>query len=254
MAAPAAFPPKLADQLLSNDKATRLKAVDVFNSMPSDAKFKLVPDFMVALSSEDPKVRARAEKILKVLGVTPNQQAADPKALLQREREKLPDAPAVETVAVAPAQATGFDRTAAAEQMRLAKQEEFADLKAILAEEKGSSGYLDALGVREDDGIRSGMKSPILEALQDTDPFMRQRAARRLGEVRPPPLEAIPLLIPMLSDPDKDVRSAAAGALGGFGPDAREAVPALIRLLADGDPGVRQIAADAIRQIQPGYR
>src|SRR5688572_25663810 len=82
-------PPKLAEQLLSSDQSVRLYAVSVFNKMPAEAKYKMVPDFMVALSSEDPEVRERSSKILAALGVKTAGQTPDAQSVRQ-DKKALP--------------------------------------------------------------------------------------------------------------------------------------------------------------------
>jgi len=233
-------PPKLAEQLLSNDSDVRLKAVDVFNKMPSDAKYKLVPDFMVALSSEDPAVRARATKILNILGVKPAEQATEAQKSLEKEKQEL-----------SASQKDG-DRTKAFEEIQSGKSDGYDEMRKSLISEKEIVGFNDPTELRGQSGSAAAAY-PLMEALKDPDPVMRTRAARRLGELRPAPVDAIPLLADMLTDKDRDLRLAAAGALGGFGPDARSAVPALMRALNDEDAGVRQIAGDALKQIQTAY-
>src|ERR1700690_387933 len=70
---------KLAEELLYGDAPTRKKAVQEFNKLPSDAQERLVPDFMVALSDDDPEVRKIASRILKAMGVTTASQIPDAK-------------------------------------------------------------------------------------------------------------------------------------------------------------------------------
>lgn len=233
-------PPKLAEQLLSEDSATRLKAVEVFNKMPSDAKYKMVPDFMVALSNEEPTVRARAAKILNILGVKTPTAAPEAQKTLDQEKKELG------------ASQKDADRAKAFDEIQGGKSDGFDDMRKSLEEEKQAAGFADPRELRGQSGSAAAAY-PLLEALKDPDPTMRTRAARRLGELRPAPIEAVPLLAEMLTDKDKELRTAAAGALGGFGPDAREAIPALTRALADEDPGVRQIVGDALKQIQSAY-
>src|SRR5437870_3228473 len=60
---------KLAEKLLYGDQATRVDAVREFNKLPPEAQYRLVPDFMVALTDENPEVRQVASRILKAMGV-----------------------------------------------------------------------------------------------------------------------------------------------------------------------------------------
>ena len=224
-------PPKLGEQLLSSNRETRLKAIDDFNKLPSEAKYRLVPDMMVGLTDEDPEVRARAAKMLKVLGVSPDGKPPDARQLKsQAESDK------------------GLDPDAAMKDIQSAKDKGFPDLKHELDQEKKAQGGMDAADLKSDHEVTGG-PSPLLEALKDPDPTMRARAARHVGAMRPPPVDAVPILAQMLTDKDTEVRASAAGALGSIGPAAQPAIPALTRALADADPGVRQIVGDALKQI-----
>jgi hypothetical protein len=224
-------PPKLGEQLLSSNRETRLKAIDDFNKLPSEAKYRLVPDMMVGLTDEDPEVRARAAKMLKVLGVTPDGKPPDARQL---KSETATD--------------KGLDPEAARKEIQNDKDQGFPDLKHELDQEKKSQGGMDAADLKSDHDVTGG-PSPILEALKDPDPTMRARAARHVGAMRPPPVDAVPILAQMLTDKDTEVRASAAGALGSIGPAAQSAIPSLTRALADADPGVRQIVGDALKQI-----
>src|SRR5450755_1598777 len=68
---------KLAEQLLFGDQPTRNQAIKDFNKLPSDAQERLVPDFMVALTDDDPQVRKIASRILKAMGVKAEGQIPD---------------------------------------------------------------------------------------------------------------------------------------------------------------------------------
>src|ERR1019366_10191296 len=73
---------ELAKKLLYGDSSARTEAVNEFNKLPSEAQYKLVPDFMVAMSDPDPDVRKVASRILKVLGVKTEGQIPDAKSEL----------------------------------------------------------------------------------------------------------------------------------------------------------------------------
>ena len=225
----------------------RLKAVDVFNKMPAEAKYKLVPDLMVAMSHEEPLVRGRAAKILGALGIkTDGGMMPDAKQALPEEKKALPEVPV-------PASPVAQESELTLEEIRKDKPKDaYSDLRDQLKKEKEDAGFADAKELRGQSGF-SAAAYPLLEALKAPDSTMQIRAARRIGELRPPPAEAIPLLEKMLASPDKEARAAAAGALGGFGLDARSAAPTLMSLLRDEDKGVAQIAADALKQIQEGH-
>jgi HEAT repeat protein len=132
---------------------------------------------------------------------------------------------------------------------------------------------LKADSVMEDWARLAGLK-PLIAALGDEDPFVREAAATALGEIGEPAVEpliaalgdedrnvrsaaakalgrlgnarAVEPLIAALGDEARDVRSAAAGALGRFG---EPAVEPLITALGDEDPLVRNVAAEALGRL-----
>ncbi len=229
----AAKDPSLADRLLAGDSATRLDAVHEFNRLPRDAKYKMVPDFMVALSDENPDIRQRAGKILQAMGVSMDPKSPDAKRSLSSEKTESRTA----------------ERKKALKEVEHAKGEAFPDLKKELEAEKQNSGFLDASLLKSDQEI-TRTPSIILDSLKDPDPWVRSQSARRLSTIRPAPVEAIPTLIGMLSDKETESRRAAVAALGSFGHLAREAILPLNAALSDPDPDVRTLAADALKQIQ----
>ncbi|MGH7254603.1 MAG: HEAT repeat domain-containing protein [Nitrospirales bacterium] len=89
----------------------------------------------------------------------------------------------------------------------------------------------------------------LLEALQDRDAGVRQRALAGLGEQAD--LRALPAFrARLLHDPDAGVRSEAAFRLGKLG--GKDSVPTLRTALKhDPDPAVRRWAAWALRQLSP---
>ena len=85
----------------------------------------------------------------------------------------------------------------------------------------------------------------LLQALHDSDPRVREAAARSMGALSAAGEGGESELVALLSDPDILVRHAAAQALG-----AREETPALMSaltgLMTDPDPTVRQAAVHAL--------
>ncbi len=121
-----------------------------------------------------------------------------------------------------------------------------------------------------------------IQLLGSHDSIDRLGAARTLGQIGPPAVEAVPNLIKalmdavpemrkwplralrmiglkqkaniltvlaMLNDTRKDVRSAAAMAVALIGPEAKDAVPSLIEMLTDTDLILRSAAATALAKI-----
>jgi HEAT repeat protein len=88
--------------------------------------------------------------------------------------------------------------------------------------------------------------APLIEALADADPTVRQRAAWSLGEKEDP--EALKALVARLRDDDPGVRGMAAWALGEI--KDRRALPALLMARHDPDVYVRDMVARAIGEHQ----
>lgn len=115
---------------------------------------------------------------------------------------------------------------------------------------RGSFSFLHA-GVSQTADIEMAIP-PLIKALKDSDPEVRQKAANALGAIGPAAKAAIPSLIHALGDKNWALRAAAAGALGGIGPQTKEVVPSLIRVLKeDRFDEVRWSAAVALAVIGP---
>jgi HEAT repeat protein len=94
--------------------------------------------------------------------------------------------------------------------------------------------------------------SPLLEAISDPEPSVRQVAVFAFRATLPDPDIAVPALINRLrNDEDKGVRIAAAACLSKFGPRAREAIPALEEAAEDSDPILRDVAEEVLERIAP---
>jgi HEAT repeat protein len=63
--------------------------------------------------------------------------------------------------------------------------------------------------------------------------------------------KVVPALVNALSDTNFFIRLVAANGLGRFGTNAQQAVPALARLLSDPDSRVRRVATNALKKIDP---
>lgn len=87
---------------------------------------------------------------------------------------------------------------------------------------------------------------PLLLAVRDPQPVVRQLALWGLSEMRFP--ETAAAVAAMLADPDARVRAEAAGALGDMG-ETRWLAP-MIAMLSDGDPVVRRRAAHALGDLR----
>jgi HEAT repeat protein len=92
---------------------------------------------------------------------------------------------------------------------------------------------------------------PILgQLLEDPGADVRRTAALSLGKIAHP--EGIPPLINALRDEDPQVREYSAWALGQMGPDLSDkAVFGLINALGDDVPAVKHAVASALGQVEP---
>jgi HEAT repeat protein len=88
------------------------------------------------------------------------------------------------------------------------------------------------------------------EALHDSDPKQRKRAAFTLGNIGPSDPAGLPALIGALEDKDAGVRREAILALVKFGLEAKSAVPMLAKLRQnDRDAQVRKYAGMALEKL-----
>lgn len=102
--------------------------------------------------------------------------------------------------------------------------------------------------------IGDTMAEPFLVgALDDSDPVVREAAARALGQLPSFGESSVHGLAALLEDADASVRRAAAVALGQAG-DAQTAVDSLIRLLASSDAALRRSATHALLYVEASNR
>ncbi len=239
---------ELAKKLLYGDSYARTEAVKEFNKLPSEAQYKLVPDFMVAMSDPDPDVRKIASRILKAMGVKTEGQIPDAKSELPPRPTQTSDEE--KWAEEKKMKESNSDKWGDLKKMKGEESGHYADLKDQVEQEKKGQVSLDASSLLKDSQDTSSPLAAVVASLKDPDPWVRAQAARRLAMVHPAPMEAIAPLIKMLGDKETESRRAAAAALGSFGPLAKDAVMPLNAALSDPDPAVKQIAADALKQIQ----
>jgi hypothetical protein len=91
----------------------------------------------------------------------------------------------------------------------------------------------------------------LIDALQSNQEFVRETAAKALGEIGPQARGAVPSLIEMLKKDDWKDRQRACQTLGRIGREARPAVPALQEAVKDKNSEVRESAAWAFVRIDP---
>jgi HEAT repeat protein len=110
---------------------------------------------------------------------------------------------------------------------------------------RGAIDVLEALGP-----AAAPAGAALVQALHDSDQFVRWAAARTLGKISPVQADtAVPGLGRLLADLDLDVRLAAAMALERYGPAARAALPELIRAMRASDAELRVAAMRAVAVI-----
>ncbi len=261
---PAEPPRKLSELLLSGDNATRVAAIEQFNKLPSDAQYKLVPDFMVALSDENPNVRKIASRILKAMGVKTEGQIPDaknelppaPLATAEKKDKWIEEKKALESdlpktqKELEAAKPGGDDKWSDLKKMKEADGGHYADLKQQMEMEKKGQVTLDASQLHSETESGSTALAAVTDALKDPSPWVRAQGARRLAMIHPAPVDTIPALIGMINDKDVESRRAAVAALGSFGHLAQEAILPLNAALSDPDAGVRGLADEALKQIR----
>jgi len=102
----------------------------------------------------------------------------------------------------------------------------------------------------------AGVVRPVIEALSDSDGWVRQQAAMGLGALIKDPGDAsikemaLPALIQALDDPNETVVVYAALSLRSFGPAAAPALPPLRRALQHLSGGMAEALADTIKAIE----
>jgi hypothetical protein len=94
-------------------------------------------------------------------------------------------------------------------------------------------------------GFRPKIFDELLKALEDSDEYVRRKAAEALAKIGSE--TAIPGLLKALEDSDKYVRRKAVEALGNIGSET--AIPGLLKALEDSDRYVRAKAVEALGNI-----
>jgi HEAT repeat protein len=95
----------------------------------------------------------------------------------------------------------------------------------------------------------------LREALQDTNGFVRVKAAEALWAIeKTSPTVLVPVLTQALKSKDSELRAAAAPVLGKMGAKAKSAVPVLIDALRDKDDGVLVEVVAALAEIGPAAK
>ena len=95
----------------------------------------------------------------------------------------------------------------------------------------------------------------LREALQDTNGFVRVKAAEALWAIeQTSPTILVPVLTQALKSKDLELRAAAAPVLGKMGAKAKSAVPVLIEALRDKDDGVLLEIVAALGEIGPAAK
>ncbi|MFH1418321.1 MAG: HEAT repeat domain-containing protein [Planctomycetota bacterium] len=113
--------------------------------------------------------------------------------------------------------------------------------------EDPTSGAAQALGRM---GPAAAEAVPALtDALQHSEPHVRQLAADALGRIGPPARSAVPALVRSLDDENAEVRWRAATAVGMIGAHDSGSIQALAALLHDQDAQLRDRVAEALGRL-----
>jgi hypothetical protein len=240
----------LAEKLLYGKDKARVSAVEEFNKLSAQEQHALVPDFMVAMSDEDPNTRKIASRILKAMGVKVETEIPDARKEMKAEKDVKPTGSDKWAEEKRLKEEAGPDKWGDLKRMKQDEQGTYSGLKDELDREKNNATFLDATQLTSENADVLSPVGSVAASLRDPNPWVRAQAARRIGTLRPAPIEAIPDLIHMLNENIPESRRAAAAALGSFGTLAQEAVPALNSALSDPDPATREIAKEALKQIR----
>jgi HEAT repeat protein len=195
-----------------------------------------VPALTEALKDKDPSVRLSAAVALAAIKPKTRMPKEIVVALLARLGDK--------TESVNSSQALGaiVPDSAAIPELLAALDNPDSVIRANLARGLGSIGA-DAV-------------QPLTEALKSNRPiWVREGAARALGQIVPKAKDAIPSLKVLVQDPNAAVAFAAVVALTAISQDSKDtaaAVGPVLAALNDRDTQVRNEAAGALRKIVPG--
>ena len=121
-------------------------------------------------------------------------------------------------------------------------------LARLLADD---DGYIAADAAHTLEDLGSDSTASILPMLSDSQPRVRELAARTLAGIGVPAKAGVPALMVCLCDGDPRVRQAAVEALHQMGVDAKPAIPLLARLLRDADDIVRIDASHTLVGLGP---
>jgi HEAT repeat protein/lysophospholipase L1-like esterase len=233
-AKPGASPGELAADLTSPDPRVRARAARLLGARGASAR-PTVPSIAARLDDPSAAVRVAAVWALGRIGPRPG---ADLPALVSRLEDEDP------AVRAGAAWALGRLETRAAPAQtalvaRLRDPEPEVRRRAVAALQR----------LRPDPG-RSLV--PVLAILEDARSPGRAEAARVVGFMGAAAAGAVPALVSALGSGDPRLRREAISALGSVGPGAAAAVPALVRALDD--PDLRWRVPDALGEIGPGAR
>ncbi len=128
-----------------------------------------------------------------------------------------------------------------------------ANLAALISRLKDPDvqARLNAIDVLESLGPGAAAAVPdLVQALSDSNGFVRWAAARTLGKIGPADSERTAAALGrLLNDADPDIRQAASGALERYGPEARSALLELMHALPRSDPTLRLAIARVLLNI-----
>lgn len=187
------------------------------------------------LTSPDPRVRARAARLLGARG--PAARPAVPSLAAH-----LDDTSAVVRVAAVWALGRIGPRPGVDLRALVSRLED--EDPAVRAGAAWAIGRLDTRAARA--------QTALVARLCDSDPEVRRRAVAALRRVRPDPARSLAPVLAILDDARSPGRAEAARVVGFMGAAAGAAVPTLVSALDSGDRRLRREAITALGSIGPG--
>ncbi len=108
----------------------------------------------------------------------------------------------------------------------------------------------EALGIDLNRGATDPKVDRLVQRLgTETNPGVRERIIRALGELGPQAESALPALVRSVEKDPRGVAAAAVAALGELGPVAQTATPLLLNTLETGSPAMQMAAAGALGRL-----
>ena len=217
-----------------------------------------LPILIEALDDEDVGVRYAVVRALGRIGPAAKDAVPALVGLAIKDKTGLRDSAAVVLVLIGPEAVASLADPLSSDDPRV--RERAAHTIAEIFERSTNKGFSVRDPARREQVNREARRrimpqpEPLVAALasavSDENAFVREAAARALGEFGPDAKTAVPALVERLKD-DRNVRWRTVLTLGKIGPAAIAAFQPLIETLKDQDRNVRWAAAEALEKIDP---